>query len=314
MGDQLRIQRDRQAAIQDELSRFRHPLPSPTPRRLVKVTTAGSVPTCTPCYYVGNDVELDGDETEGASATATADTSATIPFILLRGSVSVGDILPIHGVGGRWVAEKGGCTTTICAQCFGLAEPGSTVTIKSGATVISSGTTGAGGCVALPIPTAGSYSVVLTVPDIGTTTTTHTLSCGGTTTIDICHTGGCPTCDFPASGLTLTTYFGTPDTGTVCSTDTLAFGVFGGIPRWYCPAPVCAGCPDGYYFWINCTGIEVHDGPPPGGILVAGEGFNTDPSTGNCTVNSCSPISIVFTFDRTDICGNTSLTSFEITS
>lgn len=100
----------------------------------------------------------------------------------------------------------GACTTTICVTGCGGNLAGVTVTIKSGVTIIDSGTTTAGGCVTLTIPSAGSYTVVVS-GGFTNNTSTHTLSCGGSTTIglgsppagSIC----CGTCPVPLT-LTLT--------------------------------------------------------------------------------------------------------------
>lgn len=83
-----------------------------------------------------------------------------------------------------------GCTTTICVQSaacgsFTTKIVGATVQIKSGATVVASGTTTSPlGCVILTIPAAGSYTVVVSATGYPSPNmSTHTLSCGGTTTI-----------------------------------------------------------------------------------------------------------------------------------
>ncbi len=90
-----------------------------------------------------------------------------------------------NGAGGANPCCCGGsCTTKICclSPC-GSGNPGTaiTVTIKSGATTISSGTVGSDGCVTLSIPHTGSYTVTTTGnARYGNTTGTYTLNCGGT--------------------------------------------------------------------------------------------------------------------------------------
>jgi hypothetical protein len=72
------------------------------------------------------------------------------------------------------------CSTTICVQgCGGQYQPNATVTIKSGSTVIATGTTDATGCVTLSIPAAGSYTVIVVLAGFSTSTSTLTLGCGG---------------------------------------------------------------------------------------------------------------------------------------
>jgi hypothetical protein len=72
---------------------------------------------------------------------------------------------------------------------------GATVTIKSGATVIDSGTTGAGGLVTLTIPAAGSYTVIASATGWGTNSTTHSFTCGGTFTFALGTPVGTVCCD-----------------------------------------------------------------------------------------------------------------------
>jgi Carboxypeptidase regulatory-like domain len=99
--------------------------------------------------------------------------------------------IKLSGFGGSTGKGCGccGCSTTICvhsASCgsFTTNIVGATVQIKTGSTVIASGTTtGPLGCVVLTIPAAGSYTVVVAASGYPTNTSTKTLSCGGTTTI-----------------------------------------------------------------------------------------------------------------------------------
>jgi hypothetical protein len=107
----------------------------------------------------------------------------------------------------------GGCSVQICVTGCGANIKGDTVEIKSGATVISSGVTGAGGCVALSIPSSGSYTVVVIDPSFGTITGTHTLTCGGTLVVPLgsspsagCCCFGCP---LPQNGMMLVDAQGT---------------------------------------------------------------------------------------------------------
>jgi hypothetical protein len=80
------------------------------------------------------------------------------------------------------------CNTKICVAVCGAGQVvGATVSIYSGAILISSGTTTAplGGCVNLPIPSPGSYTVQIAAPGFAVNTSTQTLACDGTVTISI---------------------------------------------------------------------------------------------------------------------------------
>jgi hypothetical protein len=86
------------------------------------------------------------------------------------------------------------CNATICIKCcvVGTASiSGATVTVKSGSTVIATGTTDGTGCVTLNVGTAGSYTVVISGLGSPDNTSTQTLSCGGTTNIVISDLGCC---------------------------------------------------------------------------------------------------------------------------
>ena len=77
------------------------------------------------------------------------------------------------------------CTTTICVTgCNATPLSGASVTIRSGGATVASGTTTSpAGCVTLTIPSAGSYTVVVSATGFTTDTSTQSLACGGTTTI-----------------------------------------------------------------------------------------------------------------------------------
>jgi carboxypeptidase family protein len=96
----------------------------------------------------------------------------------------------------------GGCDTKICVQgtCSANVQ-GASVAVKSGSTVVASGTTGSDGCVTLTIGSAGTYTVVVSAAGYVTSTTSHYLACGGTTNIaltkDTIHVTCCATCPNP---------------------------------------------------------------------------------------------------------------------
>src|SRR5690348_5616881 len=88
-----RILRDRQTALGGAIDRAAEPSARATSRRLVQVYNGGSMPTQAGYVYLTHPAELDGAETEGGPATVNADTSTTIPVVLLRGTPQAGDVL-----------------------------------------------------------------------------------------------------------------------------------------------------------------------------------------------------------------------------
>ncbi len=94
-----------------------------------------------------------------------------------------------------------------CVTGCGANIVGATVTVKSGATVIGTCTTVAGGCCTIAIPSAATYTVVVTAPGWTTNTANRSLTCGGTTTITLgsppAGTICCGSCPIPTT-LTLT--------------------------------------------------------------------------------------------------------------
>ena len=79
----------------------------------------------------------------------------------------------------------GACDITICVTACGAAQPGIPVQVESGSSVVASGTTGGGGCVTFTTLTAGTYTVVVSVPGFDVNTSSHSLVCGTSTTIDV---------------------------------------------------------------------------------------------------------------------------------
>ncbi|MGP0063516.1 MAG: hypothetical protein ACLQGP_07960 [Isosphaeraceae bacterium] len=117
---ELKIPRDRQAALGRAIDRSLHDSPLVTARRLVQVYNGGAMPTSSGDVYLTHPVELDGTEAEGGSATANVDTTTTIPVVVLWGAPQSGDILTAYAVGGRWVAERTGSSSQPgypCGQC-----------------------------------------------------------------------------------------------------------------------------------------------------------------------------------------------------
>jgi hypothetical protein len=93
---------------------------SGAPGRLVQVYDGGSMPSSNDHFYLTYPVELDGAETEGGAGTPVADTTQTIPVVVIGSLVpSVGDLLTAYAVGGRWVAERygTGSGSVSCSPC-----------------------------------------------------------------------------------------------------------------------------------------------------------------------------------------------------
>lgn len=102
------------------------------------------------------------------------------------------------------------CSVTISVLCGGKAIAGASVEIEDGnQTVVASGTTDASGSVALPIPSAGNYTVVTSGTGCsGTLSTALALACGGSYPVQCCCTAtlcvtACPT-GAPLGGSTVT--------------------------------------------------------------------------------------------------------------
>jgi hypothetical protein len=99
------------------------------PRRLVQIYNGGAMGNAPDLFYLSHPVELDGSEIEGSTGTPTADTTQSIPVVVLGHAPSVGDILPAFSVGGRWVAEWGG-TGSQSFPCSPCTIPNQNLTIS----------------------------------------------------------------------------------------------------------------------------------------------------------------------------------------
>lgn len=134
------------------------------PRRLVQVYDGGNMPTAPDHVFLGRPVEIDGAETEGGAGTPSVDGSSSIPFVALWHAPSVGDLLVVTSVGGRWVAERAGAaqSTKVCVTaCGSLPVFGAVVTVLSGSTAVATCTTGAAGCCTVPV--SGTYTLQVSV-------------------------------------------------------------------------------------------------------------------------------------------------------
>jgi hypothetical protein len=116
-----RVLRDRQAALSRAIDRAPAGRPHGAAQILGQVYDGGSMPSSPNLFYLTHPAIVTGAETEGGSATVTADTATTVPVLVLRGTPSVGDLLTAYSVGGRWVSEEGatggGSGTLPCSPC-----------------------------------------------------------------------------------------------------------------------------------------------------------------------------------------------------
>ena len=177
----------------------------------------------------------------------------------------------------------GGCTNRICVEFCNSGVPGVLVQVKSGATVIASGTTDATGCVSLNIGSAGTYTVVASLTGFTTVTGSHAMTCGGGTTI----TFSIPTTLFltdSAETVTLTyNVFSSTWVGCVSTPVSGAQGQtgIGGI----CSVTASSFCD--ILYELSCAGTTwtltatwgICFTPPPGviaGCAYCGTGFNSD--------------------------------------
>lgn len=195
-----RILRDRQRKAEDQIDKTR-PKKGGTPTFAGQVYNGGSMGSTTPLWYLTHPVEFSGNECESCSYSPTADTSKSIPVIVLGGVPSAGDILLAEMIGGKWVAEEGGCSVKFTVLCVSTPVSGATVTVKNGGTTVASGTTNGSGVVTLNIPSAGTYTVV--VPAVGSCTAGYSgslaLSCGGSYTLPCCVAVNCGNCTWPTT-------------------------------------------------------------------------------------------------------------------
>jgi hypothetical protein len=192
-GQGARILRDRWAAGVAAADRAGAGGPPPdAARRLVSVYDGGAMPTAPDHWFLGRPVDLDGAEIEGgATGSPAIDAGGSIPFVALHHAPSVGDLLVVTSVGGRWVAERGGAAgVDICVTaCGSLPVPGASVTLQAeaGGPVLYSGSTGASGC--LSLPASGSYYLTIAISGTVAYQYQHTLPASGTATFSVGSSG-----------------------------------------------------------------------------------------------------------------------------
>jgi hypothetical protein len=117
-GQASRSLRDRHAALIRLADRAIASPAGVTARQLVQIFDGGSMPSSPDHFFLAHPVELDGAEVEGGSGAPIVDSSQTIVVDVLGSSPSTGDILSAFMIGGRWVAERTGASSTGALMCW----------------------------------------------------------------------------------------------------------------------------------------------------------------------------------------------------
>jgi hypothetical protein len=98
-----RIERERHRDLEDLVDRVPEGADSGSAGCLIRTTTLVTYPTTAGRFYACNPVQIDGTETEGGTATYTADTTQVIYALNLGTTVPpAGTNLIATAVGGRW--------------------------------------------------------------------------------------------------------------------------------------------------------------------------------------------------------------------
>jgi len=79
----------------------------PGRRYLGVVYSGGTLPTSANRFHLTHPVTFSGTESEGSTGTLTADTSVSVPVLVLDGMAPVGTYLIADLVDGRWVSDIG---------------------------------------------------------------------------------------------------------------------------------------------------------------------------------------------------------------
>jgi len=91
-----------------------------TPRFIGRVVSGGGMPDSHDKIYLVAPVQIGGDESEGASGSLIDDPARVIPVAVVGTKPpTVGDLVLVHSISGRWVAELNGATPTdvVCSPC-----------------------------------------------------------------------------------------------------------------------------------------------------------------------------------------------------
>ena len=212
----------------------------------------------------------------------------------------------LGGIGSPCCCAPGACNWTICVTGCGGNLVGVTVQVKSGSTVVVSGTTTSGGCVTLNVVTPASYTVVVSSSGGFTTnTSTHTATCGGTVTIALgTPPAGADNCCGPCP-LGPTLFLTDPNTTVTLTWNAstsnwqgsyiLALGAgvcaaTGGTSNWIITCPSSGNIKISYTF--RCAGTETYSLTRLW-VVVALDSFN------NCGGTfSCSPLGDCYYWDN----------------
>ncbi|WP_165221967.1 hypothetical protein [Aquisphaera insulae] len=88
------------------------------PRFVGQVASGGAIPSSTKKVFLVHPVTLDGPEREGGIASFSADTTRTIPVVMIGSRVpAAGDLVMALSIGGRWVANSGASSLLSCSPC-----------------------------------------------------------------------------------------------------------------------------------------------------------------------------------------------------
>lgn len=102
MHDEARTIRERHADLLEQIDRLDRP-DCPGETVVAATTTATLYPSAAGSYYAMNPVQLGGAETEGASATTTADATRVFYAYNLGSTVPpAGTKVLCHSASGRW--------------------------------------------------------------------------------------------------------------------------------------------------------------------------------------------------------------------
>ena len=116
---EVRSIRDRQVEHSRAMDRSESgPQPVLAARLLVQVYNGGSMASTAEKVYFTHPVLVAGEETEGGTATETADTTTTVPIIVLWRHPSAGEYLTAYSAGGRWVSERNSSNGNAAEPCM----------------------------------------------------------------------------------------------------------------------------------------------------------------------------------------------------
>jgi hypothetical protein len=104
----LRIQRDRQAALDARVDNGVDQVEDCSSAMLATTTTVGTYPTTAAAYYACLETDIGGREIEGGSATYVNGTATVYAINVGTQVPPIGTKVVCHAVGGRWVFRYDG--------------------------------------------------------------------------------------------------------------------------------------------------------------------------------------------------------------